>query len=99
MYLVLVLIAAISYTVGGIYMKLAAGFSQLIPSLLVYLFFVIGASLQTFAMHKAELGVTYIFGLGIESVLALLFGVLIFKENYSFWNFFGLSLIVIFTGE
>ena len=94
MYLVLVLIAAISFTVGGIYMKLAAGFSQLIPSLLVYLFFVIGASLQTLAMHKAELGVTYIFGLGIESVLALLFGVLIFKENYSFLKLLGLSLIV-----
>ena len=79
MYLVLVLIAAISFTVGGIYMKLAAGFSQLIASLLVYLFFVIGASLQTLAMQNADLGITYLFVLGVESILALLSGVLIFK--------------------
>lgn len=94
MYFVLVLIAAISFTIGGIYMKLAAGLSQLIPSLLVYLFFVIGASLQTLAMHSSELGVTYIFVLGLESVLALLSGVLLFKENYSFPKLLGVSLII-----
>ena len=94
MYLVLVLIAAISFTVGGIYMKLAAGLSQLVPSLLVYLFFVIGASLQTLAMQNSNLGVTYIFVLGLESILALLSGVLIFKENYSFLKLLGVSLIV-----
>lgn len=94
MYLVLVLIAAISFTIGGIYMKLAAGLSQLVPSLLVYLFFVIGASLQTLAMQNANLGITYIFVLGVESILALLSGVLIFKENYSFLKLFGVSLIV-----
>ena len=94
MYFVLVLIAAISFTVGGIYMKLAAGLSQLIPSLLVYLFFIIGASLQTLAMHESELGVTYVFVLGLESVLALLSGVLLFKENYSFFKLLGVSLII-----
>jgi small multidrug resistance pump/quaternary ammonium compound-resistance protein SugE len=45
-------------------------------------------------MQKGDLGVTYIFLLGLESVLALLFGVLIFKENYSFLKLFGVSLIV-----
>lgn len=95
MYLVLVLIAAVSFTIGGIYMKLAVGFSQLVPSLLVYLFFAIGASLQTLAMQKSELSVTYIFVLGLESVLSLIFGVLIFKENYSFLKLLGISLVVV----
>jgi len=45
-------------------------------------------------MHKAELRVTYIFVVGLEFVLALLFGVLIFKENYSFLKLLGVSLIV-----
>lgn len=94
MYLILVLIAAISFTVGGIYMKFAAGLSQLIPSLLVYLCFIVGASLQTLAMQKSSLSVTYILVLGLESVLALLFGILIFKENYSFLKLFGVSLTV-----
>lgn len=94
MYLVLVLIAAISFTIGGIYMKRAAGLTRLVPTLLVYLFFVIGASLQTLVMQDSHLGITYIFVLGLESILALLSGVLIFQEKYSVLKLFGVFLIV-----
>jgi small multidrug resistance pump/quaternary ammonium compound-resistance protein SugE len=94
MYLVLVIIAAVLYSVGGIYMKLSAGLSQLVPSLFVYLLFATGASLQTLAMHKSNLGGTYILVLGFECVFALLCGVMIFKENYSFLKLLGVSLIV-----
>lgn len=94
MYLLMVVAAAAFFTVGGIYMKLSQGLSHLTPSLLVYLFFCAGASLQTLAMHKSELGSTYILVLGLESVLALLFGILFFKENYSLFKLLGVSLIV-----
>lgn len=94
MYLIFVLLAAVSFTVGGIFMKLSDGLSQLLPSLLIYLFLILGASLQTLAMRKTDLGGTYLIVLGLESVLALLFGVLIFKENYSFLKLLGVSLIV-----
>lgn len=75
-------------------MKLSNGLSELIPSLLVYIFFIAGASLQTIAMRRSALGVTYVIVLGIESVLAFLFGVVLFQENYSYTNFIGVSLIV-----
>ncbi len=94
MYLLMVLFSAICFTVGGIFMKLSQGLSQPIPSLCVYFFFIAGASLQTIAMRKAPLGVTYIFVLALESVFALLFGALVFQENYSFVNFVGVSFIV-----
>ena len=94
MYLLMVLAAAVSFTVGGIYMKLSQGLSHLTPSLLVYVFFCTGASLQTLAMRKSELGVTYIFVLGLEAVLALLFGVFLFKESYSLLKLLGVGLIV-----
>jgi len=94
MYLLMVLAAAVFFTVGGIYMKLSHGLSHLTPSLLVYLFFCAGASLQTLAMRKSDLGVTYILVLGLEAVLALLFGVWLFKEHYSFLKLLGISLIV-----
>lgn len=45
-------------------------------------------------MQNSNLGVTYIFVLGLESILALLSGVLIFKEKYSFLKLLGVSLIV-----
>ena len=94
MYLVLVMIAAVAYTVGGIYMKLSAGLSQLVPSLFVYLFFATGASLQTLAMDKSDLGGTYILVLCLECIFALLGSVMLFKENYSFLKLLGVSLIV-----
>lgn len=75
-------------------MKLSQGLSELIPSLLVYFFFIAGASLQTLAMRKSALGVTSVILLGFESVLAFLFGVVLFQENYSYTNFMGVSLIV-----
>lgn len=94
MYLLMVLLSAILFTVGGIFMKLSNGLSELIPSLLVYIFFIAGASLQTIAMRRSALGVTYVIVLGLESVLAFLFGVVLFQENYSYTNFIGVSLIV-----
>jgi multidrug transporter EmrE-like cation transporter len=94
MYFIVVLLAAISFTIGGIYMKFSQGLTELIPTLLVYFFFILGASLQALAMRDTSLGMTYVIVLGCEAVLALLFGVLLFKENYSLFKLLGVSLIV-----
>jgi len=95
MYSVLVLIAAVAFTVGGIYMKLSAGLTQLVPSLLIYICFAVGASLQTLAMRQSELGVTYLVVLGLESVLAFLFSIFIFNEASSLTKYFGLTFLVV----
>lgn len=94
MYLLMVLFSAILFTIGGVFMKLSEGLSQPIPSLLVYIFFIAGASIQTVAMRKAALGVTYIVVLGLESILAVLFGVVLFQESLSYINVIGVSFIV-----
>jgi multidrug transporter EmrE-like cation transporter len=94
MYLLMVVISAILFTIGGVFMKLSQGLTQPIPSLLVYIFFIAGASMQTVAMRRASLGVTYIVVLGLESVLAVLFGVVLFQESLSYMNLMGVSFIV-----
>lgn len=94
MYLLMVSSSAILFTLGGICMKLSQGLSQPLPSLLVYVFFIAGASLQTLAMRKGSLGVTSVVVLSLESVLAFVFGVLLFHETYSFTNIAGVSFIV-----
>jgi multidrug transporter EmrE-like cation transporter len=86
--------AAIAYTIGAIFMKHSAGLSVFTPSLLVYACFAIGASLQTLLMAKSQLGVSYILVLGLESVLAALFGAVFFKETYSVPAMLGIGLIV-----
>ena len=49
--------------------------------------------MQTLATHKSDLDATYILVLGLEVILALLFGVWLFKEHYAFLKLLGISLI------
>lgn len=94
MYLMMVVVAAFAYTLGGMYMKLSKGLSKLVPSLLVYFFLIAGASMEAIAMNDSSLGVTYLFVVGVEFVLAFLLGAFLFEESYSRGSLIGVSLIV-----
>ncbi len=94
MYLFLAVMAALSFTIGGVFMKHSAGLTRLAPSLLVYLFFAAGASLQTLTMRTAGLGMTYILVLGLEAMLSLAFAALFFKEGCSLLKLFGAAVVV-----
>ncbi|MDX2213001.1 MAG: SMR family transporter [Oculatellaceae cyanobacterium bins.114] len=94
MYFLIAVIAALSYTVGGVFMKLSSGFSQLVPSVMVYLFFLVGASLQIYLTNNSHLGITYILVLGLEAVCAALFSALLFKEGYTTFTIIGIMLVV-----
>ena len=75
-----VLLAALFFTVGGIFMKLSEGLTTFWPTMIVFALFVTGAALQTLAMKREELAVTYLV-VRLESILAFLFGVLVFSES------------------
>lgn len=91
----LVLGAAISFTCGGIFMKLSEGLTRPGPTVLLFAFFALGAVLQTLAMRGEELGVTYIVVLGVEAILAFLFGLVLFGEVFTLVKVGGLIAIVI----
>src|SRR5262245_48534627 len=94
MYLLLTLGAAVAFAVGGICMKSSAGMTRLGPTLLLYLLFAAGASLQTLALRKDDLGVAYLFVLGLEAVLAFGFGWWFFAEGCSWWKVLGVAAVV-----
>jgi multidrug transporter EmrE-like cation transporter len=73
--------AAAAFSVGGLCMKLSAGFTRPLPTLGVFALFALGAALQTLALRRADLGVAYIFVLGAEAVLTLLISVLVLGES------------------
>lgn len=93
MYLLLAIVAALSYTIGGVFMKLSEGFSHLVPSLFVYLLFLIGASLQTYITNHSHLGITYVLVIGLETICATLLSVFVFKEQYSVLSMIGIFLV------
>jgi multidrug transporter EmrE-like cation transporter len=88
-----VILAALFFTVGGIFMKLSEGLTRFWPTLIVFALFLVGAALQTLAMKREDLAVTYLLVVGLESILAFLFGVFLFSESYHPARIAGVLLI------
>lgn len=87
--------AALSFAIGGMFMQLSEGFSKPLPSLLVYLCFAIGASLQIYVTNNSSVGITYILVLGLEAVLVFLMSNFLFKEPYWAFKVAGIILVVV----
>lgn len=80
MSLFLLMISALAFTLGGVCMKTSAGLTRPWPTVALFALFMLGAGLQAVAMKQAEMGVAYIFVLGLEAVLAFLFSIYLFNE-------------------
>jgi multidrug transporter EmrE-like cation transporter len=87
--------AALSFSIGGYYMKLCDGFAKFRPSLLVFMFFVVGACLQTVAMRDEQMSITYIVVLGIEAITALSLSVVLLKESTSIAKLAGVGFVLV----
>jgi multidrug transporter EmrE-like cation transporter len=94
-FVTMVLMAALLFTVGGIFMKLSEGLTRFWPTLIVFALFVTGAALQALAMKREDLAVTYLVVVGLGAVLAFLFGVVVFSESCSPARIAGVLLITL----
>jgi multidrug transporter EmrE-like cation transporter len=95
MQIVLLLAAALSYSIGGYYMKLAEGFSKGWPSLVVLGLFCLGASLQMFAMRQSEMTVSYMMVLGFEAITAVAIGSLFLNEGFTLSRLLGVLIVAV----
>lgn len=81
MNLVLLCAASLAFTLGGVCMKLSHGLTRPGPAAMVFLLFGAGAAAQGFAMRHSEMGVAYVFVVGLEAILAFAFSVFLFQES------------------
>lgn len=89
----LLVAAALSYSVGGYYMKLSEGLTRGAPTALVLTLFAFGALLQTIAMRHSSMSITYTIVLGIEAITALLLGVFFLGEGVTLMKVAGIGLV------
>jgi quaternary ammonium compound-resistance protein SugE len=94
MHLVLAGLAALFFTVGGIFMKHADGLRNASPTMVFLVLFACGAAIQSQAMRGTELGATYLIVLGLEAALAVAFGALLFAEPMTLSKAAAVLLIV-----
>lgn len=88
-------LAAIMYVSGGALMKYSQGLTQALPTLGLTALFSAGALIQARAMRYEELGTSYIVVLGLEALLAITMGSLLFGEQISPRAAAGIALVVI----
>jgi multidrug transporter EmrE-like cation transporter len=94
MHLYFVVLAALMFSAGGYFMKTSEGMTHLVPTVAFMLLFLLGAVMQTFAMEKTQLSVTYVLVLGIEAVTAFLLGIFMLGENTTPFKLGGTVLII-----
>jgi multidrug resistance protein EbrB len=92
--LVLYSLAATLYVIGGALMKYSQGLTQALPTLGLTALFSTGALIQARAMRYEQLGSSYILVLGLEALLALILGALLFGEQVSGRAAAGITLVV-----
>ena len=74
------LLAACLYASGAVFMKTSDGLRVLLPSLLLYGCFGLGATFQALAFQRVEVGAGNTVVLGIEALGSFVLGVIIFNE-------------------
>jgi multidrug transporter EmrE-like cation transporter len=94
MFTTLTCLAALSFSIGGYFMKLSDGLTQFRPTAAMFAFFCVGTVLQTIAMTGEEMSITYIVVLGFEAITALCLSVFILKEGSSITKLAGVALVL-----
>ena len=91
----LLLLASLAYAVGGLFMKQSDGATRPLPTLVFVLLFAAGAVLQAVAMRKSDMGVSYVFVLGVEAVAAVVLSAAVLHEAYTPSRLAAIALVAV----
>ena len=80
---------------GTVCLKLSSGFSKLVPSILVFIFYGLGFIPLIKAVEKIDLSIVYAIWSGLGIVLVSIIGFLYFKETVNFVKIVCIVLVVI----
>src|SRR5216117_2389067 len=89
------LLAATGYAVGGLFMKQSVGLSRPGPTAAFLTLFLGSATLQALGMKHADLGVSYIFVLGVEAVVTVLLSLFYLHEACTPSRMAAIAVVVI----
>ena len=80
---------------GTISMKLSEGFTRPIPSVLIFVFYIISFVALTFAIEKIEVSTAYTIWAGVGTTLIAIIGLVYFGEPATAIKFISIILIII----
>ncbi len=80
---------------GTTCMKLSAGFTKILPSVAIFVFYGLSFSCLTISLKKIDVSLAYSIWSGVGTVLISLVGILWFRESSSMTKLISIALIVI----
>ena len=89
------MLAIIMEVIGTTNMKLSQGFTKTLPSILVFVFYIVSFAFLTLALKKLDISITYAIWSGVGTALIAAIGFLYFKEPVTAIKIGSLALIVI----
>lgn len=87
-------VAILFEIIGSAFLKLSDGFTNIIPSLLLILFYGLSFTFIIFALKTISLSIGYSIWAGLGTAGAALVGVVLFHEQISGINIVGLIIII-----
>lgn len=92
----ILLISAIFFEVlGTIAMKYSDGFTKWLPTLLLFIFYVISLSLLTLTLRHIDVGTAYAVWSGLGTFLIAMAGIFLFKDVMSVTKAMGMFSIIL----
>jgi small multidrug resistance pump len=80
---------------GTISMKYAEGFTKLVPSILVFVFYGISLAVLVFVLEKMEVSIAYAIWASAGTALISIIGIMFFHESFSITKVVSISFIII----
>ncbi len=88
-------LAIIFEVIGTTCLKLSEGFTKVVPSILIFVFYGISFVLLALALKKLDLGIAYAVWAGAGTALIALIGVFFFSDSLSLLKVISLLLVII----
>ena len=92
LYLVLAILLEVA---GTTCMKLSEGFSRVVPSILLFVFYTLSFSMLTLALKRIDVSIAYAVWSGVGTALIATIGLLWFKEPATAMKLVSLGLIIL----
>lgn len=93
-YWAFLILAILLEVAGTVSMKISDGFTKLVPSVLIFVFYALSFVALTFAIKKIEISVAYAIWSGVGTALIAGIGILYFKDAATMLKFASIFLII-----
>jgi len=87
--------AIVSEVIGTIAMKMSEGFTKIIPSIGMVIFYILSLTMLTFALKKFDVSIAYAIWSGVGTALITIIGFYFFKEEITLLKVISIGFIIL----